>query len=88
MQNWYVYLVRCNDDSLYCGITTDIERRINEHNGLLAGGAKYTRAKRPVTLCAYAPCADRKSASQLEAKIRVLPRAKKIITLETYNKPI
>ncbi len=84
MQNWYVYLARCSDESLYCGITTDIERRFKEHNGELPGGAKYTRAKRPVELCIFATCADRKSASKLEARVRVLPREKKFFTLQNY----
>jgi putative endonuclease len=43
-----VYLLRCSDRSLYCGITSDIKRRMKQHNGELAGGAKYTRARRPV----------------------------------------
>ena len=46
----YVYLVRCADDSLYCGWTTDLKRRIDAHNGHISGGAKYTRGRRPVTL--------------------------------------
>ena len=48
---WYVYLLRCADATLYCGVTTDMERRLREHN---AGsrGAKYTRARRPVELVA------------------------------------
>ncbi len=85
MQEWYVYLVRCNDDSLYCGITTSIERRIRQHNGEIAGGAKYTRAKRPVTLCTYATCKDKSSAASLEARIRRLPRLKKIDILKNYS---
>ena len=54
---WYVYLLRCADATLYCGVTTDMERRLREHN---AGsrGAKYTRARRPVELvcCVAQPC--------------------------------
>ncbi len=84
MQNWYVYLARCSDDSLYCGITTDLERRFKEHNGELAGGAKYTKSKRPVQLCVYAICDSRKSASQLEARVKALPRLEKITALQNY----
>ncbi|MBO6002520.1 MAG: GIY-YIG nuclease family protein, partial [Mailhella sp.] len=47
---WCVYLVRCADGSPYCGITTDLARRIAMHNGDLPGGAKYTRPRRPVRL--------------------------------------
>ena len=46
--SWYVYLVECGDGSLYCGVTTNPERRVDAHNGLRPGGAKYTRSRRPV----------------------------------------
>ncbi len=74
--------MRCADDTLYCGITTDVARRLNEHNGLKKGGAKYTKARRPVSICAYAPAQNRSEASKLEARIRKLPRAQKITTLQ------
>jgi putative endonuclease len=45
---WKVYLLRCSDDSLYCGATTDIERRLNEHNQGV--GSRYTRSRLPVRL--------------------------------------
>ena len=47
---WHVYLLRCADDTLYCGVTTDLDRRLAQHNGRLAGGARYTRPRRPVAL--------------------------------------
>ncbi|MEG1610852.1 MAG: GIY-YIG nuclease family protein, partial [Bilophila sp.] len=50
---WYVYLLRCADETLYCGVTTDMTRRLAEHNGLQAGGARYTRARRPVRVALY-----------------------------------
>ncbi|MEW6253246.1 MAG: GIY-YIG nuclease family protein, partial [Planctomycetota bacterium] len=43
---WWVYLVRCADGTLYTGITTDVERRLAEHNGAAGGGARYTRSRR------------------------------------------
>ena len=49
---WCVYLLLCADGTLYCGVTTDVRRRLDEHNGLRAGGAKYTRGRRPVRLAA------------------------------------
>ncbi len=85
MKNWYVYLALCNDNTLYCGITTDLERRFREHNGLLSGGAKYTKHRRPIELCAYAICKNRQNAARLEAKVKSTPRAKKIITLQYYT---
>ena len=49
MNEWFVYILECADGSLYTGITTDLERRVSEHNeGKL--GARYTRARRPVKL--------------------------------------
>ncbi|HHJ19612.1 MAG TPA: GIY-YIG nuclease family protein [Gammaproteobacteria bacterium] len=74
---WFVYILRCADHSLYTGVTTDIERRLNEHNGVLQGGARYTRGRRPVTL-AYLEAADNRSvAGQREAAIKRLDKAQK-----------
>ena len=81
---WYVYLIRCADNSLYCGITTNIERRISMHNGILKGGAKYTRTRRPVSLelAVYTP--DKSSACKLECAIKKCPTGKKISFLQEY----
>ncbi len=84
-KQWYVYLMRCADDSLYCGITTDIERRLQEHNGNKKGGAKYTKSRRPVALYAYAPCATHSEAAQYEAHIKKMPRHKKITAFCVQN---
>lgn len=67
---YFVYLLRCCDDTLYCGITTDIDRRIKQHNGELAGGAKYTRAKRPVKLVHSEICKDLQEAMSREYEIK------------------
>lgn len=73
---WFVYLLRCADGSFYAGITTDLARRLDEHNNGVAG-AKYTRARRPVTLAWSEPAADRSAASKREYAVRNLPRAEK-----------
>lgn len=73
---WFVYLLRCADGSFYAGITTDVARRLDEHNNGVAG-AKYTRARRPVTLAWSEPAADRSAASKREYAVRNLPRAEK-----------
>lgn len=78
---WYVYLVRCADDTLYCGITTDVQRRLDEHNGLKPGGARYTQSRRPVCLELYVEQPDRSAASSLEKKIQKLPRSRKMAFL-------
>jgi putative endonuclease len=75
-QAWFVYILRCADHSLYTGITTDIERRLSEHNSS-AKGAKYTRGRRPVTLAYYESFDNRSDASKREAAIKKLPPAEK-----------
>ena len=59
---WHVYLLRCADDTLYCGVTTDLDRRLAQHNGRLAGGARYTRPRRPVALLLSRACTSRQEA--------------------------
>lgn len=74
---WYVYLLECRDGTLYCGITRDLERRLAQHNGVLPGGARYTRGRRPVRLTASLPCPDKGTALRLEHAIKARPRAEK-----------
>jgi putative endonuclease len=74
---WYVYILRCADDTLYTGITTDVERRVREHNAGGRLGARYTRARRPVTLCYAEPVPTRAAAAKREAAIKKLDRAAK-----------
>ena len=78
---WYVYLLQCADGSLYCGITTNLQRRLDEHNGLLRGGAKYTRGRRPVTMLASVSRPDKGSALKLEKRIQSIHRSKKLETI-------
>ncbi len=73
----YVYIVKCADDSLYTGITTDLERRVVEHN-VSPKGAAYTRAKRPVTLVRSEPAIDKSAASIREYQIKKYTRSKKL----------
>ena len=80
---WFVYIVRCADDSLYTGIAKDVERRIAEHNSSDALGASYTRARRPVAL-AYTEAADTRSAAlKREYEIKQLTRQEKDELLRT-----
>lgn len=76
-KKWYVYLLRCADNSLYCGVTTDVERRIVEHNSSNKRGAKYTRVRRPVELAYLEECQSRKQACQREYQLKQLPKAQK-----------
>lgn len=74
--SWQVYMVRCSDNTLYTGVARDLERRIQQHNHG-NDGAKYTRARRPVTLVYNEPARDRSAAQQREYQIRKLSTAKK-----------
>ena len=75
---WYVYLMRCADNNLYTGVTTDPERRLREHNGELKGkGAKYTRTRRPVTLAVAIPLSSKVAVYQAEYAIKRLTKAEK-----------
>lgn len=65
---WFFYLVRCNDDSLYAGITTDVERRVAQHND--GTGARYTRSRGPVRLEHSEPWPDRAAASRREREVK------------------
>jgi putative endonuclease len=72
----YVYLLRCADDSLYCGWTTDVERRLAVHGAGIA--SRYTRSRLPVELATVITVADRSAALREEARIKRLPRAAKL----------
>ncbi len=76
----FVYLLRCADDSLYCGWTTNIERRLAAH--ATGKASRYTRSRRPVRLAAVIPVPDRSAALREEARIKRLPRAEKLRLVE------
>ena len=73
---WVVYLVRCIDESLYCGITNNIKKRMMAHNS--GKGAKYTQSRMPVELVAISSKMSRSEALKLEHRIKKTPAAKKI----------
>jgi putative endonuclease len=77
--SWYVYMVRCADGSLYTGVTTDVSRRVKEHNGEAGKGkgAKYTKAHRPVVLVHSEKVLNRSVAQIREAELRKLPKIQK-----------
>ena len=76
MQMNYVYLLRCSDGTLYCGWTTDLERRVAAHNK--GTGAKYTRSRRPVSLVYYEQFPDKHDALSREWHIKRMSREEKI----------
>jgi len=82
--NYFVYILRCQDQTLYTGITSNIERRIKEHNSSNKG-AKYTKSRRPVTLVYSEISPNRSLASKREYQIKKLSRAKKEQLLTVTN---
>jgi putative endonuclease len=84
---WRVYLLRCADGTLYTGITTDVARRLAEHNAGLAKGARYTRARLPVELAYVETAASRAEATRREAAIKKLPRGEKLALMADVRVP-
>ncbi|QKI89972.1 GIY-YIG nuclease family protein [Thiomicrorhabdus xiamenensis] len=74
---WSVYLLRCADNSLYCGITNNLSKRLKQHNGELVGGAKYTKSRQPCRLVYSEQASSRSHASQREYQIKRLSKAEK-----------
>lgn len=74
--NWHVYLLQCSDNSLYCGITNNLEKRIKTHNS--GRGAKYTRARRPVILLKYWEMESKSAALKREYQIKQMSREEKL----------
>lgn len=74
---YYVYILRCEDGSLYTGLTTDVPRRIRQHLGHIKGGAKYTASHKPAMLMMLWQTAEKVSAARLEYAVKRLPRRDK-----------
>ena len=75
-KTWKLYMLRCGDGSLYTGITTDLERRLEEHRS--GRGAKYTRGRGPLELVYAEECPDKSAALKRELEIKALPREEKL----------
>lgn len=80
---WLVYIIFTSDNSLYTGITTDIQRRWRQHCGLIAGGARYFRGRKPKQLLYVETASDRACASQREAAIKKLSHQQKLALLSS-----
>ncbi|MDD5400838.1 MAG: GIY-YIG nuclease family protein [Sulfurimonas sp.] len=74
-------MLKCSDDTLYTGITTDLDRRVYEHNNL-PKAAKYTRIRRPVELIYFESCENKSSASKREYEIKKLSRVQKLFLVK------
>ncbi len=79
---YFVYILRCNDGTLYTGIARDVEKRLAEHNGS-PKGAKYTRSRRPLVLAYRESCSDKSSALKREKAIKKMTRSQKEALLES-----
>ena len=92
---YYLYILKCKDGTLYSGITVDLERRINEHNGLskhglpteasAKAGAKYTKSRRPVKLVYTKRFKDRSTALKAEYKVKLLSRGEKLKLIKSKD---
>jgi predicted GIY-YIG superfamily endonuclease len=75
-EKWFVYIAKCSDETLYTGISNNVEKRIAAHNAGV--GSKYTKGRAPVTLLKTFECENKSSASKLEFKIKQLSREEKL----------
>ncbi|WP_319380460.1 GIY-YIG nuclease family protein [Thiomicrorhabdus sp.] len=74
---WQVYLLRCADQSLYCGISNQLEKRLRQHNGEIKGGARYTQSRRPCQLVYRETVESRRAALKRELEIKKLSKSLK-----------
>ncbi|MDB4662638.1 GIY-YIG nuclease family protein [Verrucomicrobiales bacterium] len=79
---WFVYIIRCADGSLYCGIAIDVARRFGEHEEGAPKGAKYTRGKGPLELVFQKEIGTRSEACKEELRIKKLSKKAKLLMLE------
>ena len=82
-KQWYVYILRCSDDTLYTGITDDLTKRIAAHNA--GKGAKYTRGRGPVCLCYQEEAESYSAALRREIRIKRLSRAEKLALIRGFE---
>ena len=82
-KTWYLYILRCGDGSLYTGITTDVERRLEAHRS--GKGAKYTRGRGPLEMVYREECPDHSAALKREIEIKKLTREEKERFLASQN---
>lgn len=80
---WYLYILRCKDDSLYTGITTDVEKRLEVHQR--GRGAKYTRGRAPLCLVYKEICGTHSDALKRELQIKALSREEKLLLLKGWH---
>ncbi len=82
---WTVYILHCADGSLYTGVTTDLDKRLAQHRGERPGGARYTRARRPLILVWSCDASDRSQALKREAAIKKLSKQQKLALIAGHQ---
>jgi putative endonuclease len=82
---WYIYLIRCQDGSLYTGITTNVARRLSEHRGGGKKGAKYLRGRGPLAVAFQKKLAGKSQALRVERLVKMLPKARKEELIKTAS---
>ena len=82
VNNWFLYLIRCKHGRLYTGITTDVERRLEEHKSSDKKGSKYLRGKTPLRLVMKKKIGSKSLALKIEAKVKRLSKIKKELLVE------
>ncbi len=80
-----VYIVKCRDDTLYTWITTDLDRRIRQHNWKILWWAKYTLSRKPVKLVYYEDWYNRSEATKREMEIKKMKKEEKILLINNIN---
>lgn len=82
--SWFVYILECVDGTLYTGITNNIQKRVLKHNS--GKGAKYTRARLPVSLLGFTTCENKSEAAKEEYRIKRMKRTKKLELIKYWSK--
>lgn len=83
-KTWVLYILVCNDKTLYTGITDNLEKRLLAHAS--GKGAKYTKGRAPLTLCYQEICPDKSTALRREYAVKQLRRAEKLLLIQNYEK--
>jgi putative endonuclease len=83
--SWQVYLLKCCDDSLYCGISNDLEKRLKQHSGEIKRGAKYTLSRKPCVLVYQEQAENRSEALKREAEIKKMTRPAKLALVDSKS---
>jgi len=81
--SWLVYLLECCDNSLYCGITNNLEKRLKQHSGEIKGGAKYTLSRKPCVLVYQEQAENRSEALKREAEIKKMTKPAKLALVDS-----